>query len=147
LGAALSEELRQRVHLIWQAFAAGNMAYVSDALDDNIDFTSASPPGLLPSYGHRIGKKSVMDGLFALRDQFAIEKFAPVTILAERNEAAVIAFARLRDHESGQVMEVMIAHFLHFRNGRIVSYRAFMDTLDAARQLFQQEFSLPPAQH
>jgi ketosteroid isomerase-like protein len=134
------------VHLIWSAFVAGNMAYVSDALDDNIDFTSCSPPGIFPSYGHRIGKKSVMEGLFALREEFEILRFVPVSIVAERDDAAVIAFGRFKHRGSGQVMEVMTSHFLHYRNGRIATYRAFMDTLDAARQLFQQEFRLPPAQ-
>jgi len=50
--------------------------------------------------------------------------------------------ARLRQRASGRVIQLFIADFLRFRDGRIVEMREFMDSFDAVQQVLGREIYL-----
>jgi ketosteroid isomerase-like protein len=131
----MAEDLRKRIHLIYAAFAAGNLGVVDDAFDDDVDFASHAPAEVFPYLGRCKGKRAVKASLISLHEEFEILKFDPVSIIAEHDDAALIVDAQVRHRETGRQLDVLLAHFLRFRDGRITEYRAFMDSLSAVKQM------------
>ena len=64
-------------------------------------------------------------------------------MVVEADSAAVMIFARFINRKSGRSVQVLICHFLRFRDDRIVELRAFMDSFSAAEQLFGKTFEVP----
>ena len=64
-------------------------------------------------------------------------------MVVEVDNAAAIVFARVYQCTTGRTIQLVIAHFLRFRDGRIIELREFMDSFDAAQQLLRRELSIP----
>ena len=67
---------------------------------------------------------------------------AQIFTVCEGDDAAVIIFARFIQRRTGRSISTMIAHFLRFRNGRIVELREFMDSFHTVKQLLGRELDL-----
>jgi ketosteroid isomerase-like protein len=136
-------DLHQRIHLTYAAFAAGNMGVVENAFDDNIEFATNAPVDIFPYLSRRKGRQAVVTSLIRLREEFEVLKYEPVSITAERDAAAVIVLSRMKHRDRGQMLSTLLAHFLHFKDGRITDFRAFVDSLDVAGQWLGRSIELP----
>ena len=136
-------DLRQRIHLTYAAFAAGNIGVVENSFDEDVDFATNAPVDIFPYLARRRGRPAVVTSLITLREEFEVLKYEPVSITADTDAAAVIVLSRMKHRDRGQVLSTLLAHFLHFRNGRICDYRAFVDSLDVAGQWFGRSIELP----
>jgi ketosteroid isomerase-like protein len=141
----MTDDVRQRIHLLYDAFASGKIGLVADAFHDDVEFVSHAPIELFPYLGRRRGKAAVVGGLIALREQFDIVRLEPLSIIAEDDDAALIVAANVVERDSGRRINVLLSHFLHFRGGLIIDYRAFMDSLNAVRQFFGREVGAAPS--
>ena len=99
-------------------------------------WTLAGPVDLFPFCGQRRGKQQVIDtivraGAFAdSSDRHGIEE-----LLVDGDRAA--AFIRLSAIHcgTGRTISYRSAQFMRFRNGKLVEFRAVIDSFDAAEQV------------
>jgi ketosteroid isomerase-like protein len=138
----MNSPLRARLNSLYAAFRFGNVGFLLNAFDDDVDFVSYSPQEVFPFLGHHRGKAAMADVLKAGYAEFEFVTFEPVFMVCEAEEAAVIVFARVIHRSTRRSIQTMIAHFLRFRDERIVELREFMDSISAVEQMLGHKIDL-----
>lgn len=123
------------VHEIYEHFAMGRIDRLSEVLDEKIDFLSHAPVDLFPYLGRRRGRAEVLDALSKVHEKLEVLSFWPITTVTDDDQAALTVVVKLKERATRRVVTFLGAHFLRFRDGQIVEYRAIIDSLDAVRQL------------
>ncbi len=136
--------LRERIYELYEAYAAGRFEYLLDeAIDDEIEFVSCAPQQLFPYFGRGRGKAALLAAWKAARADFEFLSYMPMLIVADGADcAAIIVQMRVRRLATDRVMSLMVADFLRFRANRIVEFRQFMDSLDAAEQWLGRDIDI-----
>ncbi len=138
----MTDSVRQRLDAIYEAFGRARIDFVLNAVDDDIEFISYSPIEVFPFLGHHRGKAAMAEVLKSGYAQFEFISYQPIFTVCEGDDAAVIIFARVIQRRTGRSISTMIAHFLRFRDGRIIELREFMDSFHAVKQLLGRELDL-----
>jgi uncharacterized protein len=139
----MSESLRERLDALYRAMKSGRLNFVLNAFDDNIEYISYAPEKVFPYLGHHRGKEDVAASLRMIHEEFEFLTYEPIFMVVEVENAAVIVFARVYQRATRRTIQLVIAHFLRFRGGRIVELREFMDSFDAVQQLLGRELKVP----
>ena len=108
--------------------------------DENVDFVSNAPIEIFPYLGRRIGRAEVMKALSVVHNEFESVEYLPLRILVEDETAGLIVTIHLTQRNTKRLIRLFSAHFLRFRNNRIVEYRAFLESFEAAQQVLGREF-------
>jgi len=135
----MSDVLRERLGALYAAMKLGQLDFVLNAVDDDIEYISYSPLKIFPFLGHRRGKAAMAAVLRGAHLAFDVVSCEPVSMVIEGETAAVILFTRAINRITGRSVQGMLAHFMRFRNGKIVELREFMDSLQAAEQALGRE--------
>jgi len=135
----MTEVLRERLGALYAAMKLGQVDFVLNAVDDDIEYISDSPLKIFPFLGHRRGKAAMSAVLRGAHLAFDVVSCEPVSMVIEGETAAVILFTRAINRITGRSVQGMLAHFMRFRNGKIVELREFMDSLHAAEQALGRE--------
>ena len=139
----MTTALRQRVETLCSAYARGNIEFVLGFVDEDVDFVSYAPVEIFPCLGKQHGKAAVAASLKAIHESFEFLTYQPILLVAEREDAAVTIMAKLKQRATGRIIHIVFAHFLRFRNGRIVEFREFMDSFDAVEQVLGRHIEIP----
>jgi len=139
---AMNTPLAEQLKSLYAAFRLANIDFVLNAFDDQVEFISYSPLEVFPFLGHHRGKAAMERVLKAGYEQFEFVTYDPVFMVCEKEDAAVMVFARFIQRRTGRSITVMIAHFIRFRQGRIVELREFMDSFSAVKQLLGRQLDL-----
>jgi ketosteroid isomerase-like protein len=131
--------LRGRLTALYAAVRKGQFNFVLNAIHDDIEFISYSPVKVFPFLGHRRGKAAITEALHGAAEAFEFVACEPVSMVVEPDNAAVMLFTRGVSRATGRSVQGMVAHFLRFRDGKIVEVREFMDSLHAAEQALGRE--------
>jgi ketosteroid isomerase-like protein len=134
--------LRKRVYEVYEAFSAGEIDRLAGMLDDHIDFVSNAPTDVFPYLGRRIGKAEVTAALRTVHDEFSSLTFAPIWIVTDDETAGVLLSVSATRRANSRAARFFAAHFLRFRDGRIVEYRSILDSLEAVQQVLGRDFDL-----
>ena len=86
-----------------------------------------------------LGKPAMAEALHSALDAFEVVACEPISMVIELENAAVMAFTRGVSRATGRSVQGMLAHFMRFRDGKIVELREFMDSLHAAEQALGRE--------
>lgn len=140
----MSASFRERVYGLYKAYAEGRFQLLLDeAIDDEIEFVSSAPQQIFPYFGRGRGKAALLAAWEASRAEYEFLSYLPLLIVADgANAAAVVVQMRIRHRTTDRVTSVVVADFLRFRLGRVVEFRQFMDSLDAAEQWLGREIDL-----
>jgi uncharacterized protein len=138
----MNEVLRSRLQSLSSAYAQGKLEFVTNFLDEDIDFISYAPKSVFPCLGMQRGKAAVEKSLETIHVHFEFHTYKPILMVVEADDAAVIIQARATQRATGRVIQLMFAQFLRFRNGHIVELREFMDSFDAVEQVLGREINL-----
>jgi ketosteroid isomerase-like protein len=138
----MSMFLKKRIYQIYEAFSAGRLELLADVFDENVDFISNAPTEVFPYLGHRVGKTEVIRTLHAVHREFESLTFLPIWIVTEKDTAGVILSVHATQRATGRVIRFFAAHFLRFRDERIIEYRSIMDSFEAIQQVLGREFDL-----
>jgi len=114
-------------------------------LDDDVVWTISGPVDILPFCGQRVGKGLVMKLLGprlgldggGQRDSHTLlseRRFVAKTMLVD-DRAAVLGRLTATKRASGQAISYRIAHFIQFRDEKVVDYVSIIDCFDADEQL------------
>ena len=136
----MSTSLKERIYEIYRTFSAGHLDQVADMFDERVDFISNAPVDVFPYLGHRVGKVQVMKALETVHAEFSAVEFFPLKIIIDGQSAGVMVSIRLTQRTTGRLIRVFAAHFIQFKDNRIIEYRALLDTLEAVEQVLGREF-------
>jgi ketosteroid isomerase-like protein len=129
-----TEATRALVRDLYSAYARGDSARVSALIHDDIDWLIHGPLQVFPFIGQRHGKVEVLDTLAAIAKDYALERYEPEIIIVEGERAAVMSNVAFVQRATRRTLTFRLVNFLRFRDGKIIEFREFSDTFDAAEQ-------------
>jgi ketosteroid isomerase-like protein len=129
---------RAIVEAFYHALSIRDMAALANFLHDEVVWTISGPVDILPFCGQRVGKALVMkllgrDSPTLLSDR----RFVAKTMLVDGDRAAVLGRLTATKRASGQAISYRIAHFIQFRDEKVVDYVSIIDSFDAVGQLLR----------
>ena len=137
---------RAVVEAFYHALSVRDMAALANFLDDDVVWTISGQVDILPFCGQRVGKGLVMKLLGprlgldggGQRDSHTLlseRRFVAKTMLVDGDRAAVLSRLTATKRASGQAISYRIAHFIQFRDEKVVDYVSIIDRFDADEQL------------
>lgn len=137
---------RAVVEAFYRAYAERNAAKVAEFLDDDVDWTISGPVDLLPFCGTRHGKAAVLDLIERLVPEvFRVYSFVPDAMLVDGDRVATLNRLSARSSD-GRVISYRLAHFLRFRDGKVVENISLIDSFDAVEQVLGHPLALHDGQ-
>lgn len=126
---------RAVVLAIQDAFSSADYERMAALYDDEIDWLFHGPVSVFPEIGHRHGKVEVFRAFEALNTLYRFDRYVMDQLVAQADWAAGIADVTMTQRSSGRTIQCRIASFHRVRNGRLIHYRGFNDSFDAAEQV------------
>ena len=127
---------RAVVEAFYHALANRDMGTLATFLDEQVVWTISGPVDILPFCGQRIGKDVVMKLLVRDIPTFLSDRrFVPNTMLVDGDRAAVLGRLNATKRDDGHAISYRIAHFIKFRDEKVVEYVSIIDSFDAVEQM------------
>jgi len=130
---------KTRIYEIYEAFSAGKLDVLAGAFDEHADFVTNAPPNVFPYLGRRVGRAAIVKTLSAVHDEFEFLSFLPIWIVLEDDTAGAILSIHATQRTTKRILRFFAAHFLRFRDHRIVEYRSIMDFFEGVQQVLGRE--------
>ncbi len=126
---------RQFLRDFYDARLSGDPQRIGAFLDDDVKWSISGPVEPLLFCGERRGKQAVLDTLIHGAKLLELTAVEIDETLIDGDRAAT--FSRLvgRHKSSGRTVSYRCAQYLHFQNGKLVEFRALIDSFDAAEQV------------
>lgn len=133
---------REVVEDFYAAYAVRNTSRFAAFLDDNVEWTISGPVDVLPYCGTHRGKAAVME-LFRRRVPEVFSGFNLVrnTLLVDGDRVATLNRLTARHANDGRVVSYRLAHFMRFRNNKVVENLSLIDSYDAVEQVLGHSLS------
>jgi SnoaL-like domain len=131
----MADLTQDRIHEIYDDFVHCRLDRFSEAFHANVDFISHAPADLFPYLGHHRGWTEVAAAIQEIHDQLKVVEFWPLSVLLHGNRSALTVFIHFKRRSDGAKVTCLAAHFLRFRENRIVEFCSILDGVDAMRQL------------
>lgn len=112
-------------------------------LDDDVDWTLYGPIEMFPFLGARRGRAAVMEVIRQIANNVRVHRFERETIMLGEESAASMLRYSLTSLESDKPISVRIAHFAQFKQGRLRSIRALLDSFELVEQVLGRPIHLP----
>lgn len=141
-GPGDSGEARSVLLQLQDAFRKNDYRPIAALYHDDIDWIFHGPISIFPEVGHRRGKVEVFKTMAALNALYRFEHYTTEQPVAEGDAAASVAAVSMVQRSTGRVIHCKIASFHRVRDGRVVEYRGFTDSFDAAEQVFGREIPI-----
>ena len=127
---------RAVVKAFYHALSIRDMGTLATFLDDQVTWTISGPVDILPFCGQRVGKDVVMKLL--VRDIPTLlsgRRFVAKTMLVDGDRAAVLGKLTATKRDGGLVISYRVAHFIQFRDEKVIDYVSIIDSFDAVEQM------------
>ena len=127
---------RAIVEGFYHALSVRDMDALATFLDDQVVWTISGPVDILPFCGRRVGKDVVMKLL--VRDIPTLlegRRFVPQVMLVDGDRAAVLGKLTATKRAGGRAISYRIAHFIQFRDEKVIDYVSIIDSYDAVEQM------------
>ncbi len=127
---------REQVAAFYEAYASQDTGKLSALLDDDVEWIISGPVDLLAFCGTRHGKAAVID----LADRIVPSLYRVISlvqdsIILDGDRAATLNRMSARRCADGRVISYRLAHFMRFRDGKVVQNMSILDSFDAAEQM------------
>jgi len=127
---------RAVVEAFYHAYAERDIDRVVPFIDDDIEWTISGPVDVLPFCGKRRGKAAVLDLMRrVVPEVFTIYNFVIDTMVIDGDRVATFNRLSARLGGDGRVISYRLAHFMRFRDGKVVENLSLIDSFDAAEQV------------
>lgn len=127
---------RATVEAFYRAYAARDAKKVAEFLADDVEWTISGPVDVLPFCGTRRGKAAVMDIIERLvPGVFRVFSFVSDQMLIDGERVATLNRLAARRTDDGRVISYRLAHFLRFRDGKVIETVSLIDSYDAVEQV------------
>ena len=133
---------RSRAEHFFMALATRNPDRIEPFLDENVDWLVIGPADMFPHCGQRVGKVAVREAYQRLSTNIETVKIARDFLIVENETAAALTRVTLVHRASGREIHFRLAHFVRFRDGKVVEFCAMADSLGAIEQLLGRTLDL-----
>jgi ketosteroid isomerase-like protein len=133
---------RQRVLKFLDAFYSRNIEGALACCSDGIDFIAHAPVDILPYMGHRRGKAEVGEMWRTIHARYSSMRYEIPIIVVEEDMVALTLRTFLRKQRNDRVVQIDIAVFCTFRDGRISQIRQFLDSFDLVQQMLERDVTM-----
>jgi ketosteroid isomerase-like protein len=137
------DEIRELVRRSYAAYDRGARESIFDLFDDDVEWRMFCAPEALPFPNHLKGKTEVLKAIQKVDELVEVIANELELVVVEGDRAAVICDRRLRQRGTGRVMRYKVAAFHRYRNGKLIEYMAFADSLDMMQQALGRTLQLP----
>jgi ketosteroid isomerase-like protein len=138
---------REVVEAFYKAYAARDAAKIAEFLDDDVEWTISGPVDVLPFCGTRHGKAAVLDLIERqVPSVFRIFSFVPDAMLVDGDRAATLNRLSATRRHDGRVISYRLAHFIRFRDGKVIENLSLIDSFDAVEQVLGHPLALQNGQ-
>ena len=135
--------LRKLVRDFSQARMSRDPARIASFLDDDVTWSIFGPVDLIPFCGQRHGKQAVVDAIVRLAPTLlTVTKLEFEDLLIDGDRAASFYRVTAVQTCTERIMSYQRAEFIRFRDNKIMSYRAIMDSFDVAEQVLGHPIDL-----
>jgi ketosteroid isomerase-like protein len=127
---------RQRVRDFYEARMSRDPDIIAQFLHDDVEWAIAGSVDLIPYCGQYRGKAAALDALVRVAPSvFKVTKVNLDEILIDGDRAA--SFSRLVAVQNGtdRIITYQRAEFFQFRDNKIMTYHAVLDSFDMAEQM------------
>jgi ketosteroid isomerase-like protein len=137
---------RATVEAFYKAYAECDGGRVGRFLDDDIELTISGPIDVLPFCGTRRGKAAVLDLIGRKMPQvFGVSSLLPEAQLIDGDRVATLMRLAAR-RADGRMVSYRLAHFIRFRDGKIVELVSLIDSFNAVEQVLGHPLDVREAQ-
>lgn len=137
-------------HSLWRFARAFHRAVndrqpqdLQDLIDENIDWAIYGPIDMFPFFGARRGKTAVLEVCKTLADNIRIHRFDRESVMLGDDTASSLIKFTLTARDSNKPISIRLAHFAQFKDGKLSSLRALVDTFDLVEQALGRSIELP----
>ncbi|MGD9924181.1 MAG: nuclear transport factor 2 family protein [Pseudorhodoplanes sp.] len=120
----------------YRAYLKRDAGLLDAILDDNVEWLLAGPAEQFDLYGCRQGKAAAIELVTRIMPCFFhMTDFEIEHLVVQGERVAAYGHVRARQRDTGRSLCFRGAHFLRFRDGRLVAFRSIADTFDVAEQV------------
>jgi len=137
----MDTDFRDRIREIYIAYLEGHFQFLLDeVVHDEIEFSSNAPTLAFPCFAPGKGKVALLAAWKQSRVDYDFLSYTPLLVAAEGTDTVVVVVSmRVRAKALNREMELMVADFLEFHDGRVIRFRQFMDAIEATQQWLGRE--------
>lgn len=134
---------RSLVDDFYRAYDSRDPERIGAFLDDHVKWDVFGPAAVMQVCGQWRGKAAVIDRFARVVPRIIeFKRMDRDCLLVDGDRAAMNGRVISRHCESGRIISHWVAHFVQFRDGKVISFRAITDTLDAAEQFLGHAIDL-----
>ncbi|MDO9411315.1 MAG: nuclear transport factor 2 family protein [Pseudolabrys sp.] len=134
---------RSVVEAFYEAYDSRDPTRIGAVVDDDVEWMVFGPAAVMQVCGQWRGKAAVIERFTRLVPQVIdFKTFERSYLLVDGDESAACGRITSRHRATGRIISHRAAHFVRYRNGKVMSFRAINDTLDAAEQYIGHRIDL-----
>ena len=123
----------ETVKALYEALARGDVATITGAMDENIEWYEAEGNPWHPGHAF-VGPQQVLECVFArIGEEFEDFRVEPHRFLGAGDTVVVEGRYHAASHRAtGKPLDAQVAHVWEFRNGKLVRWQQYVDTRQLA---------------
>lgn len=129
------DSIEQLIKTAYDARLRGDVDGIMQHFSDGATFALAGCPVSSPVAMSVCGAAPLRDAMAGLVQRFSFGDMEPVTTVIEGDRAVIHWKARVRATATGQEAETEFVDIVQVENGKIVSFKQFVDTALASRMV------------
>jgi ketosteroid isomerase-like protein len=127
---------RTTVQAFYRAYVARDSVRIEPFLDDDVEWMISGPVDVLCFCGQRRGKKAVLEIFDRLvPSAFDVTGFEPKSLLIDGDRVAMLSTLSGETPDARRKISYRVAHFIRFRDNKVVDFCSIIDSFDAAEQI------------
>lgn len=130
---------RQRVLHLLDRFASGDLDGALERCTDDVDFLTHAPVELFPHLGPRHGKDELRKMWRTVLSRYSEIRYEFPKVIAEGDEVAAYIHTFFKKRSNGRIVQVDMAVFFTFRDGRVAQIREIIDSYDLVQQVLERD--------
>lgn len=130
-------------HALRKGLGNQDSAQIAPSLHDEVDWAIFAPIDMFPYLGARQGKEAALDSIAQIAGKFRLHKIKQEDVVIGSDSASALLRCSVNASETNRPISVRIAAFLRFRDGKLASLRAVIDTFDLVEQTLGRPIHLP----
>ena len=124
----MSEQNKQTIERMYEAFGRGDIAFVIGALDPDVEWWEAEN-FIYADKNPYVGPQAVLEGVFArIGQEWEGFSVTPLEVLDAGESVVGRGHYAGKYRETGRDVKAQFAHVFSFRNGKVVKFQQYTDT-------------------
>jgi len=133
---------RQVVDSFYDAYTRGDRDKLAAMLHDDVEWLISGPVSVLHFCGRRRGKAQVLELAGRILPSVLVDiDVTHESVVIDGDHAAILNRMAARHTSDGRSITYRFAHFIRFRDGKVIETLSIIDTLDAAEQMLGHSLS------